>query len=165
MRNFPYFDGAELPIDTVPVEDGGPTDEQIEAALVAFQSLTPEDREADTRHVHAYYLGFRNAIGGDEGLNSDMTAPAHPVDIWQYVHPEIVTVTTGGGVDDNIYVIIHAACDWEPEHGLQMVWRDGAELVRVSGIDGHPLNSTFQGRDVIYADPIRVFTTRRSEGG
>ena len=28
-------------------------------------------------------------------------------------------------------------CDWEPEHGLQLVFRKGQSLSRVSDDDGH----------------------------
>jgi len=34
-------------------------------------------------------------------------------------------------------VQITAECEWEPEHGLQIVYRDGSELKRVSQQDGH----------------------------
>ncbi len=39
-----------------------------------------------------------------------------------------------------MYVQIAADCDWEPEHGLQLVYRGGNELVRVSEQDGHLTN-------------------------
>lgn len=32
---------------------------------------------------------------------------------------------------------IAAECDWEPEHGLLIVYRNGNELSRVSDQDGH----------------------------
>jgi len=28
-------------------------------------------------------------------------------------------------------------CDWEPEHGLQLVFRQGRKLTRISAQDGH----------------------------
>ena len=159
----PYFDGA--PLRYLPPEDeySDAALAQVAPALQAFMALTPADRKADSRHVFAYYMGVRNAVGGDVHMRSDMTEPSRESDIWKHVQPETVTVRPPDeGDDQSAYVILHAACDWEPEHGLQMVWRDGTELVRVSGIDGRPLNSALQGKDVIYADPLRIFTTRRS---
>ena len=39
--------------------------------------------------------------------------------------------------DCAIYVVVGANCNWEFEHGLQIVYRPGSELVRLSQIDGH----------------------------
>lgn len=36
-----------------------------------------------------------------------------------------------------VYVQIAAECDWEPEHGLQIIYRRGVEFCRVSDQDGH----------------------------
>jgi len=34
-------------------------------------------------------------------------------------------------------MLIAAECDWEREHGLQIIYRHGCELSRVSAQDGH----------------------------
>lgn len=155
----PYFDNAELQYDPLDEEYGGPDPARAELLLQAFATLTSADRLADSRHVHAYCKAFIAATD----LAEDMTAPENPKDIWRHVQPTSISVTTGEGLDPHAYVIVCANCDWETEHGLQMVWRGGTELVRVSGIDLHPMNSALHGEDVVYADPSRVFTTRRGD--
>lgn len=157
----PYFDNAPALFDVeqdAEQEQDESAQARASAALAAFLRLSVADRDADTRHVYAYCQGFVTSIGAEE----DMPMPDNPLDIWQRVMPEVVVVYPDDGLDQNAYVLVHAACDWEPEHGLQMVWRGGTELVRVSGIDGHVLNSAFQGDDVIYADPLLTFTTRKT---
>jgi rRNA processing protein Gar1 len=34
------------------------------------------------------------------------------------------------------FVVTENECEWEPEHGLQIVLRNGEEVTRVSDVDG-----------------------------
>lgn len=160
MVKIPYFDDADLFYDELGEADGGPPEERATDVLAIFQTLTPKDREADARHVYAYYRDFREAVGGEDWMDKEMGVPESPVDIWNHVQPDTVTVQLGAS-DDELHVYIHARCDWEPEHGLQMVWQDGIRLVKVSGIDGNPSNGSFWDGDVIYSGQSREFTTFR----
>jgi len=36
-----------------------------------------------------------------------------------------------------VYFSIEGNCDWEEEHGLQLVFRDGTEVTKVGQYDGH----------------------------
>jgi hypothetical protein len=38
------------------------------------------------------------------------------------------------------YIVVEGECGWEADHGILMSWRDGRELVKVSGYDGHATN-------------------------
>ena len=40
-----------------------------------------------------------------------------------------------------------AALAWEPEHGLNIVFRDGRTVTRVGPYEGHLTNSSAYGRD------------------
>lgn len=35
-----------------------------------------------------------------------------------------------------LHVVLGCECAWEPEHGLQLVFRDGRRLTRISQFDG-----------------------------
>ncbi|HEY8559253.1 MAG TPA: hypothetical protein VIL74_02535 [Pyrinomonadaceae bacterium] len=59
--------------------------------------------------------------------------------IWNLVYPTEINVCSGGNEDKNIYLLIYSECEWEPEHGLQLVFKNGLELTRVSGIDCSPI--------------------------
>ena len=37
----------------------------------------------------------------------------------------------------NYYLCISCECDWEKEHGLQLIFENGQILIRASGQDGH----------------------------
>ena len=57
--------------------------------------------------------------------------------IWNYVYPSEIYVNRRARRDKDIYVEVHCGCEWEKEHGLQLVFRRGLKLTRVSDIDGH----------------------------
>lgn len=49
--------------------------------------------------------------------------------------------------DHLVYLSIDCGCDWEVEHGLQLVLRDGREITKVGPCNGHLTNAD------AYADP------------
>jgi hypothetical protein len=59
--------------------------------------------------------------------------------------------------DDRVYVSVECECDWEPEHGLQIVFRDGRTVTKVGPYNGHLTNNSAYGRgdldDVVYHRP------------
>jgi hypothetical protein len=60
-------------------------------------------------------------------------------EIWNYVFPTEINICQSSNEDKNIYLLIYCECEWEPEHGLQLVFKNGLELTRVSGIDCSPI--------------------------
>jgi Domain of unknown function (DUF6985) len=73
---------------------------------------------------------------------------ASPSDVWTHVQlgkEPIVSRRASG--DKAIYVSIECNCEWEPEHGLQLVFRNGNQLVKVGPYDGHLTHAD------AYADP------------
>ena len=58
-------------------------------------------------------------------------------EIWKYVYPSEIYVSRRNRRDKDVYLQIHCECEWEEEHGLQLVFRRGLKLTRVSYIDGH----------------------------
>ena len=73
-----------------------------------------------------------------------------PSDVWKYVQfgTEMhVSRRAEGDDEDGIYFSLECNCDWEPEHGLVLVLRDGLEFTKVGPYDGHLTNSD------AYADP------------
>jgi hypothetical protein len=42
---------------------------------------------------------------------------------------------------------LECECDWEPEHGLQIVVRHGASVTKVGQFDGHLTNAADYARD------------------
>lgn len=46
---------------------------------------------------------------------------------------------------DGIYFSLECNCDGEPEHGLQLVIRDGLTVSKVGSFDGHLTNADAYG--------------------
>ncbi len=43
--------------------------------------------------------------------------------------------------DKGIYISVECGCDWEEEHGLQLVLKNGLKVNKLGGYDGHLTNS------------------------
>jgi len=78
-----------------------------------------------------------------------------PSEVWRHVQfgsEPFVTRRAYG--DQGIYVSIECGCDWEPEHGLQIVLKNGERVVKVGAYDGHLTNSDAYAddslEDVVY---------------
>ena len=48
--------------------------------------------------------------------------------------------------EQDIYVQVACECDWEQEHGLQLVFRQGKKLTRISDNDGHLTEADAYGK-------------------
>ncbi|KAA6440455.1 hypothetical protein FEM33_07640 [Dyadobacter flavalbus] len=55
--------------------------------------------------------------------------------VWDFVKPKEIYVKRRQYNEKDIYVVITCQCDWEDEHGLQLVYRQGKKLTRVSADD------------------------------
>jgi len=67
-----------------------------------------------------------------------------PGDVWSYVqfgNEFVVSRRADGDDEDGIYFSLECNCDWEPEHGLQLVIRDGCAVTKVGSFDGHLTNA------------------------
>lgn len=159
----PYFDNQEVELF---FED---EEEVLHAAdsIRAFLSLGPSDRLCDTRHVLAYFRDF-TADAGFEWCESGLAELASDEEIWRHVYPTSLGMMESWdlGTEDRLrqFIVLEANCGWEQEHGLLMSWRDGAELVRVSGYDGHATHGhayadVSKDAFVYYAQNARFSTT------
>ncbi|WP_166856790.1 DUF6985 domain-containing protein [Telluria antibiotica] len=131
-----------------------------------FDGYIDDDRKAD------YHRALQNLIDLDSSvlaavepyvtqycnetldLYDDQDRPhvsiQQPSDVWKYVQfgTEVhISRRAHGDDEDGIYFSLECNCDWEPEHGLVLVLRDGLEVTKVGPYDGHLTNSD------AYADP------------
>ncbi|NEA32735.1 hypothetical protein [Streptomyces sp. SID13031] len=106
--------------------------EDFHAAIRTFLSLGPSALTEAAPAVYAYYLRARREPGGDLGVKIN-----GPDDVLEYVNlgTEAEVLRNDDG-DGRIYVSLECGCDWEPEQGLQLVFRDGACVTRVGPYDG-----------------------------
>lgn len=158
-----YF-SADIELDSpTRVEGGGIADVAEQAALSAFLALTSRDRLADSRHLYAYYRDVKQAVASEDGRELEMAVPKTPEAIWTHVTPTQLYLDAGRDGDPHLYIVAECECDWEDEHGLMMVWRDGATLCKVSGFDGHVTNADAYDddtlADVVYPGIDKTFRT------
>lgn len=131
--------------DYNPNEDENFMDEADEI-LRNFLSKTLIDRDATSTYVYQNCMDFLDAIGYDEA-DQHLWDIKDPQEIWNYVTPKEIYVTREPYEDKGVYLRLIFSCEWEQEHGLQLVFNKSGKLVRVSEDDGHILG--WQGHGMI----------------
>jgi len=127
----PFFSGKPLRfiITDDPVESADQPD--VENAVANFLALSQTDRLAASEPVYMNYRDFIEAVDVEE------LPVAEPTQIWAFVTPTEIYVSRRHRRDCDVYIQVACACAWEEEHGLQLIFRRGEKLIRVSGQDGH----------------------------
>jgi hypothetical protein len=133
--------GQSLPLT---VKDFNPDDPAQRAWIALFDAAASAFLSADAEalveagpRVLSNCHEFIEAVG-EEDWNRAMATCADPGEIFQFVHPQAIYLEFHKATG-SVYVTVACECDWEEEHGLQLVYRDGTTLSRVSSQDGHPV--------------------------
>lgn len=131
----PFFDGKKLPIVFLDYEDEN-FFKDADVALDHFLQLDVNDREDVSSYIYKNCIDFLDAVDNvdDEGKFRNLESDS---DIWQYVYPSRIILSRRDYNDKDIYVQVDCECEWEQEHGLQLIFRQGKKLTRVSQVDGH----------------------------
>jgi hypothetical protein len=132
----PYWDGVALPVvmgsSIVPGDVAA-----VDNALENFLRLGSEARDAASARVLAECHAFLGLVGADDDERREMAAIIDPREIWKHVAcEEILIDRDDAGGEPVIYVALLCSCDWDVEHGLQLVCRNGEILSRVGSQDG-----------------------------
>jgi hypothetical protein len=114
--------------------------EDFDAAIRTFLALDRSVLEAAAPHIYAYYRAVTDDVlaAGDDEWYVEITGPDKVLDHVRFDDEPMVT--RDYHVDRHVYISLSCDCDWEPEHGLQIVFRDGAEVTKVGPPDGHLTN-------------------------
>lgn len=134
----PFFDGKRLPVLFMGFEPNADKTfiSAADEALVRFFAHGKSYRESIAHLVYKNCKDFLEAVGYDEA-DQALWDIKNENEIWQFVYPSEVYVTRRPYKEQDVYVQIACECDWEREHGLQLVFRQGKKLTRVSDQDGH----------------------------
>ena len=124
--------------------------------------LTTDDhalREASP-HAFAYYLDTVR-LAREQGWKLRLPEIAGQESVWDYVSfGAEFHVDRGSDGDGPVYVSIECECAWEPEHGLQLVFREGRTVGKVGPFDGHLTNASAFGREdlesSVYVSPFTL---------
>ncbi len=110
--------------------------DESDSAITNFLSLSREDRLKISDLVYQNCDDFLQAIGYDEADKS-LWKITDKTEIWNFVTPTHLYISKRDRRDCDFYIQIACECVWEQEHGLQLVFRQGKKLTRVSQQDGH----------------------------
>ena len=131
------FVSEDLPItfmDLVPDADDKFISE-ADQALTNFIKLDSSYKLQIAEHVIANFNEYCSYIGEDD-IPEKMKS-VNALNIWNFVYPTEIFISRRPRRDENIYIILACECEWEREHGLQLIFRQGKKLTRVSDQDGH----------------------------
>jgi hypothetical protein len=131
-------------------DDASPAD--FPTAIRNFLSADRRVLEEAEPHIYRYYQDC-NAMW--EPDDEEYLVIDSPSGVWEHIQfgtEPMVTRRSSG--DKHVYISLQCDCDWEPEHGLQIVFRKGLRVNKVGIHDGHVTNSDAYAdarlEDVIY---------------
>ena len=114
------FNGVEIPVRIEP-EDATTraiSPAQRRAAELALMLPSYVLERAAPAVVQNYEV-YREMLGDE-----DLPPLRAPVDVWQSVKPTSIDIPAHGGVATATFLLL-AECDWDPEHGLAVRFRNG----------------------------------------
>ncbi len=130
--------------------------EKAEEAIGNFFNYTNELKEEAEKNAYEMWVNFNESCGFLDNIEmySEVQDPPdwmlHSLNnmkklsnltdtskVWQYISPlEVVVTKDRFALDKEIYIQVLCNCDWDEEHGIQFVFKEGKELIRVSEQDG-----------------------------
>jgi len=127
--------------------DHDPHKADYHRAIANFLQIQPHILKDAELHVFRYYQNCNSYW--EPGDDDFLTIPS-PGEVWKHVQfgsePAFIRRARG---DRGIYVSLECNCDWEPEHGLQIVFKDGLCVTKVGPFDGHLTNSDAYANDAL----------------
>lgn len=134
----PFFENKKLSVtfmDCIPEVDSTFI-EEADIALTNFLKLTYDDRISISELAFRNCIDFLDVIIYDEADEQLRQINNHN-DIWNFIHPTEIYVSKRPYKEKDIYLMVACECDWEQEHGLQLIFKQGKKLTRISEQDGH----------------------------
>ncbi len=134
----PLFDDTKLKVSFIDFEPENDSEfiEEADHALAVFLKLSVRDRNSISELAYKNCMDFLEMVEFDEADDPLRQIQDHN-DIWKFIYPKDIYVSRRHRNDKDIYVVVSCECEWEREHGLQFVFRQGKKLTRISDIDGH----------------------------
>ena len=113
--------------------------EEFHTAIANFLSITPSVLAEAALYVFQYYGACKEQAGPDDEEFAKIKSAASVFRHVRLGREPMVTRREYG--DKGVYVSLECACDWEQEHGLQIVFKNGLRVNKVGPYDGHLTNS------------------------
>ncbi len=111
--------------------------EDFHSAIANFLSLSPAILTTVEADIFQYYKD-----SGELGDPEEDVIIEAPNGVWLHVQiGDQITVSRRRGGDNGIYLSLDCSCDWEHEHGLQIIFKNGLSINKIGPYDGHLTNS------------------------
>jgi hypothetical protein len=124
---------------TVEEYDDDPDKEAFHVAIANFLGLNESALKDAAPHVFQYYKDLEDDW---KSYDDDFKPIKSPDGVWAHVRfGSELTVSRRGYGDKGIYISIECGCDWEEEHGMQIVFKNGLKVNKVGPFDGHLTNA------------------------
>jgi hypothetical protein len=144
-----------------------PQPDEFRAAVRNALDAKPAILRAAEPHVVQYCM---DALAQYDDDDRPALVLEKPGDVWSHVQfgdEFIVRRRTAGEAEHGVYLSLTCKCDWEPEHGLQLVLRDGRAITKIGEYDGHLTNADASGNpaltDVVYRGCSSIRDARARE--
>ena len=134
----PFFDNTKMNIIFMDFEPDHDTTflEEADQALTNFFKLNSADKISISDLAYKNCMDFLDEVGFAE-VDEALKEIKDKNEIWKFIHPSEIYVIRRLYKEHDMYVQVACECDWEQEHGLQLVFRQGKKLTRISDQDGH----------------------------
>lgn len=114
-----------------------PAQEEFRDVIQNLLSRTRNTLLAASSDLQRYCSDINQFVETEEKLYVDN---AH--DLWNHVRlGRAIYIERRDYGDRKLYATIECGCDWEQEHGLQIVLREGLCVTKLGPFDGHLTNS------------------------
>lgn len=160
-ERFGWYDSSPIPLEVfmgkecrfiIEGYDDDVAKEDYHSTIAAFKTAPPHVLQNAEEFVFQYYQDINKFW---KSSDPEFLFIDSPKDVWKHIQlGHDVVISRRGYGNNEIYVSIECECDWEPEHGLQLVFKGGVNICKVGPYDGHVTNSDAYGdptlENVIY---------------
>lgn len=115
--------------------------EEYHQAIANFLTIDDSVLKQAQDAIYQYYKDLEAVVDEDDIIKID-----NPNDIWRHIQIDCTPIIMRRPYGDKaIYISLECECDWEPEHGLQIVFKQGLSINKVGSFDGHLSNADSYG--------------------
>ena len=164
LIEIPFFDNKRMKItfmDFIPERD---TEfiKEADKALKSFLKKSESDRLLISNLAYENCMEFLNAVEFDEA-DQPLWDIKDKNQIWEFIYPQDIYVTRSHDKFEIIYLNLACECEWEQEHGLQLLFKEGEKLTRISEQDGHITESDSYEKSIIENNEFNQLNLNENE--
>lgn len=116
-----------------------PHKEDFHVAITNLLSIDVSILEEAEQYIFQYYQDVNKCWQPED---PEFIVVASPQEIWRYIQfGKDLIVTRREYGERGIYISIHCKCDWEQEHGLEIVFKNGLKVNKIGSCNNHLTNS------------------------